>query len=199
MSSGVTDRLRFLRSFLAHPRQVGAVLPTSRRAVRDMLDLADLEHARLVVELGAGTGVHTAALLERLGPHAELIAFEIDPGLADGLQRRLPDPRLRVVAGSAEDVSEVLAGRRPQVVVSALPFTSLPAGTGRLILERTRGVLAAGGVLLVLQYSPLLAAELSRLFGSVTRRVSLLNVPPAFLFACRDPRPTTPNGSTAAL
>jgi phospholipid N-methyltransferase len=177
---------------------VGAVLPTSRRAVRDMLDLAELEQARLVVELGAGTGVHTAALLDRLGPHAELIAFEIDPGLADGLRRKLPDPRLRVVAGSAEDVSEVLAGRRPQVVVSALPFTSLPAGTGRLILERTRGVLAAGGVLLVLQYSPLLAAELSRLFGSVTRRVSLLNVPPAFLFACRDPRATAPAGSTAA-
>jgi phospholipid N-methyltransferase len=139
----VTDRLRFSAHSSRHPRQVGAVLPTSRRAVRDMLDLAELEQARLVVELGAGTGVHTTALLERMGPHAELIAFEIDPRLADQLQRKLPDPRLRVVAGSAEDVPEVLAGRRPQVVVSALPFTSLPAGTGRLILERTSA--RAGG------------------------------------------------------
>jgi phospholipid N-methyltransferase len=118
--------------------------------------------------------------------------------LAGRLQRKLSDPRLRVVAGSAEDVQEVLAGRRPQVVVSALPFTSLPAGTGRLILERTARVLAPGGVLLVLQYSPLLAGELSRLFGSLTRRVSLLNVPPAFLFACRDPRSTAAAGSRAA-
>ncbi len=198
MPSGLTERLRFLRSFLAHPRRVGAVLPTSGRAVRDMLDLAEFEQARLVVELGAGTGVYTAAVLDRLGPQAELIAFEIDPGLADGLQRKLPDPRLRVVAGSAEGLPEVLNGRRPQVVVSALPFTSLPAGIGRLILERTARVLAPGGVLLVLQYSPLLTAELSRLFGSVTRRVSLLNVPPAFLFACRDPRPTVSAGPAAA-
>ncbi len=198
MPSGLTERLRFLRSFLAHPRRVGAVLPTSGRAVRDMLDLAEFEQARLVVELGAGTGVYTAAVLDRLGPQAELIAFEIDSRLADGLQRTLPDPRLRVVAGSAEGLPEVLNGRRPQVVVSALPFTSLPAGVGRLILERTARVLAPGGVLLVLQYSPLLTAELSRLFGSVTRRVSLLNVPPAFLFACRDPRPTASAGPTAA-
>jgi phospholipid N-methyltransferase len=194
----LTDRARFLCSFLANPRRVGAVLPTSRRAVSDMLDLAELQQARLVVELGAGTGVHTAALLDRLGPDAEVIAFEINPGLAGRLQRKLSDPRLQVVAGSAEDVQEVLAGRRPQVVVSALPFTSLPAGTGRLILERTARVLAPGGVLLVLQYSPLLAGELSRLFGSLTRRVSLLNVPPAFLFACRDPRSTAAAGSRAA-
>jgi phospholipid N-methyltransferase len=196
--TGLADRLRFLRSFIANPRQVGAVLPTSRRAVRDMLDLAEVQQARLVVELGAGTGVYTAALLDRLGPDAELIAFEINAGLAAGLQSKLPDRRLRVVAGSAEDVQEVLAGRRPQVVVSALPFTSLPSGTGRLILERTANVLAPGGVLLVLQYSPLLTRELSRLFGSLTRRVSLLNVPPAFLFACRDPRSTAAAGSRAA-
>ncbi len=198
MFTGLADRLRFLRSFIANPRQVGAVLPTSRRAVRDMLDLAEVQQARLVVELGAGTGVYTAALLDRLGPDAELIAFEINAGLAAGLQSKLPDRRLRVVAGSAEDVQEVLAGRRPQVVVSALPFTSLPSGTGRLILERTANVLAPGGVLLVLQYSPLLTRELSRLFGSLTRRVSLLNVPPAFLFACRDPRSTAAAGSRAA-
>ncbi len=198
MFTGLTDRARFLCSFLANPRRVGAVLPTSRRAVSDMLDLAELQQARLVVELGAGTGVYTAALLDRLGPDAEVIAFEINPGLAGRLQRKLSDPRLQVVAGSAEDVQEVLAGRRPQVVVSALPFTSLPAGTGRLILERTARVLAPGGVLLVLQYSPLLAGELSRLFGSLTRRVSLLNVPPAFLFACRDPRSTAAAGSRAA-
>ena len=192
------ERLLFLSSFVAHPRRVGAVLPTSRAAVRDMLDLAEVERAQLVVELGAGTGSHTAVLLERLAPQAELLAFEIDAALAAGLSRKLADRRLHVLVRSAEDVEEVLAGRRPEIVVSALPFTSLPAGTGRRILAATARVLAPGGTLLVLQYSPLLAGELSRLFGSVTRRVSLLNVPPAFLFACRDPRGAAPSGPAAA-
>ena len=68
MREHLTDRLRFLRAFLANPRQVGAVLPTSRTAVRDMLDLADVPAADLVVELGAGTGVQTEEVLARLGP-----------------------------------------------------------------------------------------------------------------------------------
>jgi phospholipid N-methyltransferase len=186
--STLSERLLFLRAFVAHPRQVGAVLPTSAQAVGDMLDMADLGRARLVVELGAGTGSHTGPVLRRLGPQARMVAFEIDPGMAQALREKLSDPRLRVVTGSAEDVVEVLDGQRPEVVVSALPFTSLPSGVGRTILERTASVLAPGGTLLVLQYSPLIARELSRLFATVSRRVCLRNVPPAFLYACRDPR-----------
>lgn len=187
MRLDLSEKALFLRAFLAHPRRVGAVLPTSDRAVADMLDLAPLEQAQLVVELGAGTGSHTAAVLARLGPHADLVAFEIDPALAGALRTKLPDSRLQVVTGSAADVEDVLDGRRPDVVVSALPFTSLPAGTGRRILEGTARVLAPQGVLLVLQYSPFIVGELSRLFARMDRRVCLRNVPPAFLYACREP------------
>lgn len=188
MALGRPERWLFLRSFLAHPRRVGAVLPTSARAVADMLDMAQVDQASLVVELGAGTGSHTAALLERLAPEARLLVFEIDPGLASAVRVKLPDPRLQVVTGSAEDVADVLDGRHPQIIVSTLPFTSLPAGIGRTILQRAAGELAPGGTMLVLQYSPLMAGKLSRVFASVRRQVCLLNVPPAFLFACRDPR-----------
>jgi phospholipid N-methyltransferase len=78
----LADRLQFFRAFVADPRAVGAVLPTSRWAVRDMLDMADVAAAGLVVELGAGTGVQTGELLARLRPDARLIAFEIDARLA---------------------------------------------------------------------------------------------------------------------
>ena len=35
----IQERVRFFRSFLANPRAVGAILPTSKKAVRDMLDI----------------------------------------------------------------------------------------------------------------------------------------------------------------
>src|SRR4051794_23323498 len=91
----LAERLRFLRAFIAHPRQVGAILPTSRWAVRDMLDLADVPGAGLVVELGAGTGVSTGEVLARLKPGGRVLALEIDPRLAKILEERFPDPRLR--------------------------------------------------------------------------------------------------------
>src|SRR3954470_4261045 len=123
MDRNLQERLLFLRSFVAHPRQVGAILPTSRRAVGDMLDMADVGSARCVVELGAGTGSHTGPILERLAPNARLLAFEIDPDLAARLSRRYDDPRLEVIAGSAELLPDHLGDRRPEIVVSALPFT----------------------------------------------------------------------------
>ncbi len=167
---------------------MGAVLPTSRRAVKCMLGMADLDRADLVVELGAGTGSHTRAILSRLGPQARLVAFEIDPVLAANVRDRLPDRRLEVVAASAEDLEQHLDGGRPEVVVSALPFTSLPADVGSAILDRAARVLAPDGVLLVLQYSPLITPRLSRRFRWLRRKVCLRNVPPAFLYACREPR-----------
>lgn len=187
MRANISERLLFLRSFLANPRQVGAVLPTSRKAVGDMLDMTDLPSASLVVELGAGTGSHTGPILERLAPHAKLLAFEIDADLAGALSRRWSDPRLQVVVGSAELLPEHLDGARPDVVVSALPFTSLPGDTGRRILEMTARTLAPDGVFLVLQYSVLVRKTLRTLFGAIEQRFSPLNVPPAFLFACSRP------------
>ncbi|MDP8943784.1 MAG: methyltransferase domain-containing protein [Actinomycetota bacterium] len=188
-SGQISERRAFLRSFLAHPRHVGAVLPTSRRTVRDMLDLADLDGARLVMELGAGTGVHTRELLARLGPDARLVAFEIDPDLAGGLAAGLEDPRLEVVAGSAEEIESHAGPGEVDVIVSALPFTSLPAPVRGRVLDAALRVLSPEGVMLVLQYSPLMRGELERAFGSVERRFSPINLPPAFLFRCTGPRP----------
>ncbi|MEJ7871810.1 MAG: methyltransferase type 11, partial [Rubrobacteraceae bacterium] len=81
MKVDIQEKVRFFRSFLANPRQVGAILPTSRRAVRDMLDMADFARARTVVELGAGTGVYTEEVISRLHPDARFLAFEVDPDL----------------------------------------------------------------------------------------------------------------------
>ena len=150
-----------------------------------MLDLASFADARCVVEFGAGTGVYTREILARLGPDARLLSFEIDRNLADAVSARFRDPRLQVVNDSAENVEAYLDGVRADLIVSALPFTSLPVGLRRKILERSRQTLAPDGTMLVLQYSPFIQRELKRVFASVRRRVSLLNVPPAFLFACR--------------
>lgn len=179
------ERRRFLRSFLAGPGRVGAVLPTSRRTVRDTLDMAPIAGANCVVELGAGTGPYTREILVRLGAYGRLLAFEVDPALAGALARDLADPRLQVIADSAATLEARLDGQRPEVIVSALPFTSLPPALRTEILAMARRVLADDGVMLVLQYSWFVQRDLERTFGSVQRRFSPLNVPPAVLFACR--------------
>jgi phospholipid N-methyltransferase len=184
MNEDVTDRLRFLRAFASNPRQVGAILPTSRWAVRDMLDLVDVPSADLVVELGAGTGVSTGEILDRMHASARLVALEIDPRLAGLLEERYADPRLEVVCDSAENVQRHLDGAAADVVVCALPFTSLEPATRRRILDLMPQMLGPRGMAVVIQYSPLILSELRRRFPAVRQRISPRNVPPAFLFVC---------------
>ena len=181
----VTDRLRFLGAFLAHPRQVGAVLPTSRTAVRAMLDQADVAGAELVVELGAGTGAQTQEILARMKPGARLVTVEIDRRLAALLAERFTDPRVQVVCDSAENLDAHLGTDRADVVVSALPYTSLDQALRRRLLDALPRLLGPDGVVVLIQYSPLLLPELRKRFAEVRWTVTPWNVPPAFLFACR--------------
>ena len=194
LRSNLAERALFLRSFLMHPRLVGAILPTSRRAVSDLLDLVSFDEARHVVEYGAGTGAYTRQIVSRLAPEASLLAFEVDADMAASLDEEIRDPRVRVIQDSAANVEAYLDGWRVHVLVSALPFTSLPSDVGRQILTTSRRVLAPDGTMLVLQYSPFIERALRETFTTVERRVSPLNVPPAFLYRCR-PGPGPASGS----
>lgn len=189
VTRAVRERLRLFRSFLAHPREVGAVLPTSRVTVRRMLGLADIHGADVVVELGAGTGAFTTEIVRQLGTDAELLAFEIDQSLVEILNVRFDDdPRVRVVGESAELLTQHLDGRRADVMISVLPLTTLPATVRESVMRQIVDSLAPDGVLLVIQYSTMRRHELEQAFESVEYRLSPVNVPPAFLFACKGPR-----------
>jgi phospholipid N-methyltransferase len=188
MKRDLQERIRFFRSFLANPRRVGAVLPTSRWAVQDMLDMANLSQARHVAELGAGTGAYTGEILKRLRPDARFLAFEIDPDLAAVISERFNDPRLQVINDSVENIADYLDGAKVDVAVSAIPFTSLPEDAKQNIFRAVAKVLASEGVMVQIQYSTVMQEELTQRFASVRRRLSPLNVPPAFLYACRVPR-----------
>ena len=159
-----------------------------------MLDMANLEQARLVVELGAGTGVYTEEVLKRLRPDARFLAFEIDPELVSTLSGRFDDPRLRVIHGSAESVEGHLDGEKADVIVSGIPFTSLPGTIKKNIFEEITRILAPQGVMVAIQYSTMVQRDLERVFASVRRRLSPLNVPPAFLFACSAAIPQEASG-----
>lgn len=112
----------FFALALARPGLVGAVVPSSRRLARAMA--AQVGDAGALIELGAGTGAVTSAL-RHAAPAVPLLAVELQPDLAAGLQRRFPDVEVACAAAH-----EVLAQHPPApadtVLVSSLPFRSLP-------------------------------------------------------------------------
>src|SRR5262245_60864721 len=115
------DAGMFFGRFVRHPWRVGAVAPSSvRLAARVVAPLPDTGQP-VVVELGAGTGVFTDAIQERLGGRGYHLAVEVDAVFAAVVRRR--HPRVDVVVADAARLPQLLAVRGlppADVVISGL-------------------------------------------------------------------------------
>jgi len=183
-------RLTFFLGFLRRPDIVGSVIPSSRFLERRLVDVANIAKARLVVELGPGTGGTTKAILDALPEESKLLAIEIDPEFVF-LLRSISDPRLIVRLGSAEQIEEALAAHclsRPDVVVSGIPFSTMPPARGRRILHGVWSCLAPGGRFVAYQFRGRVALLGRKLLGRPEIKVELLNVPPLRVYHWRKPQ-----------
>jgi len=173
-------RLRFLQGFLARPKQVGSIIPSSRFLERKVIRSAGIAQARVVVELGPGTGGTTRALLGAMAPDATLLAIEINPRFAE-LLLRTPDPRLRVEQGSAAGLSAALERHglaRPDAIVSGIPFSTMTREVGAEILRAVHEALAPGGRFVAYQLRDRVEDLGRAVFGRAAVETVLMNVPP---------------------
>src|SRR5258708_5267818 len=79
----------FLARWLRAPHKIGALTPASRYLARAMADQVAPDQG-LVIELGAGTGNVTQALLDAGLPPDRLIVVERDPAFYILLKQRFP-------------------------------------------------------------------------------------------------------------
>jgi 23S rRNA (adenine-N6)-dimethyltransferase len=100
---------------------------------------ADIRHGELVVDLGAGTGALTAALVEA---GARVIAIELHPARVAELRSRFASAPVTVVRA---DVSRARLPRRPFRVVANPPWSL--AETVRASLLRSPSLVRADLVL----------------------------------------------------
>ncbi|OGW49453.1 MAG: methyltransferase [Nitrospirae bacterium GWC2_57_9] len=177
----------FARNFFRHPKMLGSLIPSSRFLIGRLVRLIDWGQARVIVEYGPGVGNFTGEILRLMRPDALLIAVETNPEFVEFLRRSFPDPRLRVVHGSAADVEKVLAESgivRADYVVSGIPLSTIRDCEREEILLSTHRVLQPEGALLVYQFSPKVLPDLRRIYSRVTRSFEPLNVLPAQVFYC---------------
>lgn len=184
-ASRLADAAAFLRGFLAHPFEVASVVPSLVFLENRVVQAADLAQARCVVELGPGTGGSTRALLRALAPQARLLAIEVNPGFSRRLRRLIDDPRLAVHAGSAESLADALHRRGlppADVVVSGIPFSTLPRDSAERIAAAIHANLAPGGRVVAYQWRPQVAGYLAPHFGPPRMAWEWRSLPPMRVF-----------------
>ena len=177
--------LAFLRGFLRDPAGVGSIIPSSRFMERRIVRMADATRARVIVELGPGTGGTTRALLDAMPADARLLCLEIDPFFVE-MVSKIDDPRLIVHRGSAEHIVDVLNEYgldAPDAVVSGIPFSTMPPQLARLIVQRVRDALPAGGRFVAYQFRDHVAQFARSVFGPPERSErEFFNIPPMVVY-----------------
>lgn len=171
----------FSRALFANPGSVGAVCPSSSRLARALASAVPLPVGNgLVLEIGAGTGKVTAALLERGVDPGKLVAVEQDRLLARHLRHRFAD--VAVIHGNAVNFCEVCNrhDRHVRCVISSLPLLSLPPATVNALGETLRELLSPDGSLV--QYTYRLGnrpSPLAPYMERISTRIVWSNLPPA--------------------
>lgn len=145
-----------------------------------MIQLADLKKAATVVELGPGTGGTTRALLDAMDPGARLLTIELDPQFSSILES-IGDRRLIAHTGSAADLQSILTEHglpAPEVIVSGIPFSTMPREIGNAVLREVRDCLADGGRFVAYQFRGHVGRMGQPILGKPQVELELFNVPP---------------------
>ena len=176
--------LLFLQEFFRHPRQVASITPSSRFVERRIVQLADVGSARTIVELGAGSGGTTRAILAAMPASARLIAIEMNPRFCD-LLRRIDDARLVVHCGVAHELRQALirhGSAKADAVISGIPFSTIRHDAASSIIDMIWDVLAPGGRFVAYQMRSIVDQLSRQRFGRPHAELALLNVPPLQMY-----------------
>lgn len=176
-----SENFLFLKRLIRNPRSLGAIMPSSKALARFICRHIEYNEGDFIVEIGAGTGRFTRAILQSGVPESRLIVLELDSELAHYLRGNFPG--VHVIEGNAAILEtlipkEVIGNVR--TIISGIPMVNLLKKDQKEIMDSCFRILGEGGHVLQFTYGPgspipvksfgLFAAKLGRVFQ---------NIPPA--------------------
>ena len=182
----LSGNLRFLRALVAHPKNIGAIMPSSRALGRAIARQVDPARPGPVLELGPGTGVLTQAVLERGIDPGRLTLVEFDPDMAAFLAGHFEG--VDVIEGDAFELARTLGAKAREpfsAIISGIPLLNFPMARRRIFMEGVCRLLAPGAPLIQFSYGAQAPVVPSPDY-SVTRTAMVwANLPPARVWVYR--------------
>ena len=179
------DLQRFLRSWVDDPLRVGAIAPSGASLAR-LITSEISERSGPILELGAGTGVFTRALLERGVDESDLTLVEYGTDFTWLLEHRFPKARVLWMDASHLAKHRLFEPETVGAVISGLPLLSMPPRKVIAILFGAFTYLQKNGAFYQFTYGPRCPVArriLDRLCLRATRiGGTMRNLPPAAVY-----------------
>jgi len=178
----MNDFTLFLGKFLKQGTAIASIAPSSRWLSAATLRNVAWDQARVLVELGAGTG-----------PITRVIVIERDPDFARLLRERFQDRRnFEIVEGDVRELRSILANRgivSVDHVISGLPVPSFPRDLQHDLFRNVGNVLRVDGTYNQITELPWVYWRFyRRFFEDVQFVFEPRNLPPAGAYLCRGVR-----------
>ena len=136
------------------------------------------------MEYGAGAGVFSKHVLDKMTPDSNLYLFETNDILYKKLLE-IKDRRVHFFRKSVEYVTELLDRSLVgdvDYIISGIPFSFLDEDQKKSILEQSKKILKDGGGFLAYQTSGHLKEPLEKTFGNVETEWEWRNIPPMTVY-----------------
>lgn len=170
----------FFEGLVRDPSGVSAPTPSSPALASAIASQVDLTRAGLVLELGAGTGVVTRALLDRGIDAHRLVAIELGEYFVNLLRQRFPS--VNVMQGDAMNFGAYLPLRAPiAAIVSGLPLLNFSEIRRHTFIAGALRALGPGGRFIQLSYGwrPPIASAYGK---KPDKTIVWRNLPPAHIW-----------------
>jgi len=158
-----------------------ATTPWAVNEICQQMAIDSLQDGDLLVEIGPGPGPMAQYILRNTRREIEYLAIELNPNYARHLERKIHDPRLRVVNEDAANIGEIVSELRKKArfVLSSMPFSRDEKTTQSILHQIRDQVLRPDGQLLVWNFTPASIEQVEAAFDAenCTRDRVRLNAP----------------------
>jgi len=176
---------RFVKHFFKNTRQTGAIIPSGKDLTLAMVEPIEFSKTKNITEIGAGTGVFTKKILEKMSKDCTLTVIEINKEFCAELSK-IKDKRMKLIEGDARNLSKIISNA--DVVVSGLPLASFTKKDRHTVLEEIQKIT---NQYIQFHYSTLTEKDIRQYFEIKNKKNVLLNVPPAIVYSCKKKHATS--------
>ncbi len=134
-------------------RTIGSFAPSSEHLARAMVKFLDSDRPQRILEVGAGTGAITKQIAKHMGSAHHVDVVEIIPSFARMLEGRFgKHPNIAI---HCLDILQFDNFDNYDLVISSLPFNSLPASLTNSLIEQLIKLAKNGATLSFFEYKSL--------------------------------------------